>query len=186
LLERPGARANAAMCSGAEPQQPPLYAYRRARLRLSQMDDRSAQDLSAGAHLRRLCETLVEQAGVSACLVSRVIGEMLIEVAESSANGVSLQRGHGYLIEDFPVTLEVITKRESRAVSLHEAEPDPAEAELLRELGYESLLMIPLEAAGECWGLVELYREHGEAFTNEDIALVQLLLAPAEQKLTRK
>lgn len=148
------------------------------------MSDQSG-DPNAGAYLRQLCETLVEQADVSASLVSRVIGEMLIEVAECSTNGVSLQSGHGYLIEDFPVTLEVIAKREPRTVSLHEEAPDPAEAELLRELGYESLLMLPLEADGECWGLVELYREDGEAFTSEDVQRAQLLIAPAQQKLTR-
>jgi GAF domain-containing protein len=149
------------------------------------VSDQSAGDLNAGAYLRQLCATLVEEAEVSASLVSRVIGEMLIEVAECSTNGVSLQSGHGYLIEDFPVTLEVIAKREPRTVSLNEEAPDPAEAELLRELGYQSLLMLPLEAAGECWGLVELYREHGEAFTSEDVLRAQLLLAPAERKLTR-
>jgi GAF domain-containing protein len=149
------------------------------------MDDHPAEDLNTAAYLRQLCETLVEQADVSASLVSRVIGEMLIEVAECSTNGVSLQSGHGYLIENFPVTLQVIMKREPRTVSLLEAEPDPAEAELLRELGYQSLLMLPLETAGECWGLVELYREHGEAFSSDEIRRVQLLLAPAEQKLTR-
>jgi GAF domain-containing protein len=145
----------------------------------------AAEGPSGDRYLRELCETLVEQAGVSASLVSRVIGEMLIEMAECSTSGVSLRSGHGYVIENFPLTLEVITKREPRAVSLHEEAPDPAEAELLRELGYESLLMLPLEAAGECWGLVELYREHGGAFSPEDVRRIQSLLAPAQEKLTK-
>jgi GAF domain-containing protein len=149
------------------------------------MDDRPPADLSTGTYLRQLCETLVRQPGVSASLVSRVIGEMLIEVAECSTTGASLRSGHGYVIESYPVTREVITKREPRTVSLHDPAPDPAEAGLLRELGYESLLMYPLEVAGECWGLVELYREHGEAFSSDDVQRLQSLLAPAEQRLGR-
>ncbi len=38
-----------------------------------------------------------------------------------------------------------------------EEEPDPNEAKLLEELGFESLLMTCLPSNGQCWGLVEVY-----------------------------
>ena len=83
---------------------------------------------------------------------------MLIEVAECSTNG-NLAERHGYLIEDFGHA------RSDQSESFDSLAPrgrtDPAEAELLRSSATSP--RCPTEAAGECWGLVELYREHGEA-----------------------
>lgn len=137
------------------------------------MEDRPT---AAQRQLERLCESLVDEVGASAALVSRVIGELLIEVAEHVTSPRSLRTGHGYLIEDFPLTLEVIRRREPRMVALDEPEPDPAEAGLLRQLGFQSLLMLPLESGEECWGLVELYREDVGSFLSEDVARAREVL----------
>lgn len=146
------------------------------------MEDRKPSDPDDRRQLQGLCETLVEEVDAAAVLVSRVIGELLIEVAEHVTNRRSLRSGHGYLIKDFPLTLEVIRTREPRAVALSEPAPDPAEARLLRELGYQSLLMLPLESGGECWGLVELYRDDGTSFSSDDVARAHQVLAPLGER----
>ena len=116
------------------------------------------------AVLRATCRELVELLGADGCVLSRVIGELLIEVAEHEPSGHQLSLGHGYLIPDFPLTQEVIELREPRTVSLADPNADPNEAKLLRELGFEALLMLPLVSREECWGLVELYGKDGRSF----------------------
>jgi GAF domain-containing protein len=120
------------------------------------------------AALRQACRDLVDVTGASACMLSRVIGDLLIEVAGCSAGGQKVTLGHGYLIPDFPLTQQVIDEQQPRTVTLLDPEADPKEAELLRELGYGALLMLPLVSGGECWGLVELYGDEGRRFGDED------------------
>lgn len=110
--------------------------------------------------LRAVGLTLTEELGASAVAISRVVGELLVAVTEHTRSGERLQQlGHGYLLSDFPLTRDVIERQEQRRVSLLEDDPDPAEARLLRDLGYDSLLMMPLCAFGGVWGLVEVYGE---------------------------
>jgi GAF domain-containing protein len=121
------------------------------------------------AVLRATCRELVELVGADGCVLSRVIGELLIEVAEYARSGNQLSLGHGYLIPDYPLTQDVIELREARTVSLADPDADASEAALLRELGFETLLMLPLVSKGECWGLVELYGKGGDGFGEEHI-----------------
>ncbi len=138
------------------------------------------------ALLRATCRELVELVDASACLLSRVIGELLIEVAEDTRAGGTLQLGHGYLIPDYPLTEEVIARGEARLVSLRDRGPDPSEAALLRELGFESLLMLPLHSGGECWGLIELYRAGGTAFLLDDAQLATPVVARCGELLASR
>jgi GAF domain-containing protein len=137
------------------------------------------------AQLRDTCRELVDLLVVPGCVLSRVIGELLIGVAEWAPRGRSLHLGHGYLLSDYPLTREVIETLEPRIVAIDEPDPDPNEVELLRELGFESLLMLPLAASGECWGLVEIYGTDGRRFDEADIRLVEPVLARATALLTR-
>jgi GAF domain-containing protein len=119
--------------------------------------------------LSTLADTLVEQLDSDACALSRVIGEVLILVAERVPNGGTLQQGQGYLVSDFPQTEEVLLTREPRALTLDDPLVDEAESRLLRELGFGALLMTPLELNGELWGLVEVYRVERRPFTEAEI-----------------
>ena len=58
---------------------------------------------------------------------------------------------------DFPLTAEVLRSGEPRAVSFVDGDVDPAEAFILRELGMNALLMLPIRVGGRAWGLIELY-----------------------------
>ena len=100
-----------------------------------------------------------------ACAISRMIGDLLILVAETTSDGSTLQLGQGYLISDYPETRRVLAQRETCALTLADGAVDPAEAGVLRELGFAALLMLPLELRGHVWGLVELYRREPRAFT---------------------
>jgi GAF domain-containing protein len=78
-------------------------------------------------------------------------------------------------VSDFPQTAEVLRAREPRALTLDDADLDPAEAVVLREYGFGSLLMLPLELDGNAWGLVEIYRKNRRAFTEDDVRVAREL-----------
>lgn len=119
--------------------------------------------------LSNMADSLVAGLDADACAISRVIGDVLILVAERVPNGGTLQQGQGYLVSDFPQTDEVLRTREPRVLTLDDPLVDEAEAALLRELGFGSLVMLPLELKGEVWGLVEVYRTSRRAFTELDV-----------------
>ena len=105
------------------------------------------------------CRELVETLEASACAISRVVGDLLVALAEFSRGPGPLELGHEYLISDYPLTLEVVQSGEARTVSLLDDAPEPNEAALLERIGYESLLMVCLPSSGDCWGLVEVYAD---------------------------
>lgn len=121
------------------------------------------------------------------CVISRLVGELIVEIAEHSQSGKSLHLGYGYLLSEYPLTDEVVREREPRTVSLHDPHPDPQEAKLLNELGFDSLLMLPLACGKEVWGLVEIYGS-GASFDEDAVetaaaivARVSTLLEPLER-----
>jgi GAF domain-containing protein len=102
------------------------------------------------------------------CAISRILGDVLIELAEFAGTRKTLYLGHGYLVSDYPLTRQAIERREARTVYAPDPDADPAEVALLEELGFTSLLMIPICAADEVWGLAEIYREGVHRFVNAD------------------
>ena len=128
---------------------------------------------------------LVEVLDASGCALSRAIGDVLVLVAEHTEDGRSLQLGQGYLVSDFPETQALVSDRVPRVLSLGDAAIDAAEADLLRELGYDSLLMLPLEVGDDVWGLVEIYGDDGRAFSGKDVARVAPILARTRELLGR-
>jgi GAF domain-containing protein len=125
--------------------------------------------------LSTMADDLVRKLDADAGAISRVIGDVLIIVAERTADGGTLQQGQGYLVSDFPQTAEVLRGREPCALTLDDPDLDPAEAVVLRDYGFGSLLMLPLELDGNAWGLVEIYRKDRRAFSEEDIRVAREL-----------
>ena len=64
----------------------------------------------------------------------------------------------------------MIEAGEPRVVVRSDPNADPAEAELLERLGFDSLLMIPLRSRGQNWGLIEVYAGD-RPLTEEEIEL---------------
>ena len=73
----------------------------------------------------------------------------------------------------------MIEEAAPRTVWLLDPGVDPNEAALLRELDFDALLMLPLQLAGRCWGLLEVYRTGESPFGEDDIRVGVQLAADA-------
>jgi GAF domain-containing protein len=133
-------------------------------------------DLRLRDVLATMADDLVAQLDADACAISRVIGDVLILVAERARDGTGLQQGQGYLVSDFPQTAEVLQSGAPRALTLDDADLDSAEAFILREHGFGSLVMLALELNGAAWGLVEVYRVDRRPFTEAEIRRARELI----------
>jgi diguanylate cyclase (GGDEF)-like protein len=138
---------------------------------------------TADGVLSRLCKGLVFVVGATACSASRVVGGYLVDAVDHAFREVSLGHEATYRISDFPFTAETLRLGEPRAVSFLEGEVEPAEAFILRELGMNAMLMLPVRVRGSSWGLIELYEMRLRRFTEDDMSLARFLVAHAERRL---
>ena len=76
------------------------------------------QEQTVRGLLETACRELVENLDAQACAISRVVGDLLIALAEFTHGKEPLELGHEYLISDYPLTLDVVQSGEPRAVSL--------------------------------------------------------------------
>ena len=118
-----------------------------------------------------------------ACSASRVVGDFIVDATEHALREVSLGDEAAYRIADFPLTADVLASGEPRSLSFADGDVDPAEAFILRDLGMNALLMLPIRVSGRSWGLVELYEMRLRRFGDDDIAVAQFLVAQAERRL---
>ena len=125
--------------------------------------------------LASLCALLVDELRADACAISRVLGDVLIQIGEHVPDGGTINTGQGYLASDFPLTVEVLRDAVARRVWTDDPEADAEEVRLLRELGYDGLLMLPLVMQGGVWALVEVYRRRGGFSDQEALAGARLL-----------
>jgi GAF domain-containing protein len=133
--------------------------------------------------LREAARQLVEELDAAGCAISRLIGEMLVELAEHTTTGRTLILGHGYLLSDYPLTREVFETHSPRIASLADEEPEPSEAKVLEELGLETVLMLPLEVEGRPWALIEIYHSGDGRFSDDDVRRAEELVADAARRL---
>jgi GAF domain-containing protein len=127
-------------------------------------------------------DELVVGVNADACTVSRVIGDVLILITERAPEGMTLLMGQGYLVPDYPLTQAVLSSGRPQALTLSDDDIDPAEASVLQELGFASLLMLPLAIGGHTWGLVELYRVEPHPFDANDVSVAGAILARASAR----
>jgi GAF domain-containing protein len=131
----------------------------------------------------RLCEELDARVGAVGCIVSRVIGDVLVQVAEHAPDGRSFQLGRGFLVSQFPTTAEVLSSGEARAVDLDDPDADQAEAAVLRDLAVRGVLMLALRDGPTAWGLIEVYRSEPSTFTPEEQQRAGEIVRAAEARL---
>ncbi len=148
----------------------------------------AAEQLRAAESVAELlgltAEALVELLNAPACTISRVIGDLLVDLVQHRRAGKPDRLGHGYLISDFPLTRAVIETREPETVYAGDPDADQAETRLLAELGFDSLLMLAIESENEVWGLVEVYGNE-RRFETEDVELARALTDEAGEVLGR-
>jgi diguanylate cyclase (GGDEF)-like protein len=131
----------------------------------------------------RLCKSLVFVVGATGCSASRVVGDYIVDAADHALREVSLGDEAAYRIADFPLTAEALRTGEPRAVSFLDGDVDPAEAFILRDLGMNAVLILPIRVGGRSWGLAELYEMRLRRFGPDDVAVAQFLVAQAERRL---
>lgn len=133
--------------------------------------ERSLARISAETSVSRLlhatCVEYVELLGASHSSVSRIIGDLLVELSGHLRSGEHRPL-ELFLVSDYPLTQEVIEAGDPRVVARSDPNADAAEARLLERLGFESLLMLPLQSRGQNWGLIEVYSED-RPFTEAEI-----------------
>jgi GAF domain-containing protein len=117
----------------------------------------------------------IEVLDAPACTISRVIGDLLVDLIQHRRAGKPDRLGHGYLISDYPLTRAVIEERRPQTVFREDPDAEPSEVRLLQELGFDSLLMVAIESEHGAWGLVEIYGEQGRRFTEEEVKLASEL-----------
>lgn len=149
--------------------------------------ERIAAETSVSRLLQATCVELVELLDAARCSMSRIIGDLLVELSDHLRSGESRPL-ELFLVSDYPLTQEVIEAGEPRVVVRSDPNADPAEAELLGRLGFDSLLMLPLRSRGQSWGLIEVYA-NDRRFADEEIQVaitladrVGILLAELESR----
>lgn len=138
---------------------------------------------TADGVLERLCKGLVFVVGATACATSRVVDGYLVDAAQHAMREISLGHEAAYRISDFPFTAETLRLGEPRAVSFLDKVVDPAEAFILRKLGMNAMLMLPMRVRGRSWGLLELYEMRLRRFDDDDISVACFLTTQAERRL---
>jgi hypothetical protein len=116
--------------------------------------------------LSRTAESFVLVLDAQACTISRVIGDLLVDLVQHQRGGKPNRLGHGYLISDYPLTRAVIENREPQTVHTDDSEADQAEIDLLAELEFE------------VYG-------NGRRFGPDDVGRAQALAAEAGAALER-
>jgi GAF domain len=123
---------------------------------------------------------LVEANG---CAISRLIGDVLVELAEFAGTRETLYLGRGYLVSDYPLTREAIERREARTLFARDPDADAREVEILDELRFDALLMVPICVGDDVWGLGELYREGSRRFDAADAERATRLFAVVGERV---
>lgn len=131
--------------------------------------ERIAAETSVSRLLHATCVEFVELLDASRCSVSRIIGDLLVELSDHLRSGEHRPL-ELFLVSDYPLTQEVIEAGEPRVVVRSDPNADPAEAVLLERLGFNSLLMLPLRSRGQNWGLIEVYADD-RPFAQSEIEL---------------
>jgi GAF domain-containing protein len=130
---------------------------------------RIAAETSVSRLLSATCSEFVELLDASRCSISRIIGDLLVELSDHRRSGAP-RALELFLVSDYPLTQEVIVAGEPRVVVRSDPNADAAEAGLLERLGHDSLLMLPLRSRGKNWGLIEVYADD-RTFGDQELEL---------------
>lgn len=81
--------------------------------------------------------------------------------------------GSVYRLDDYPATQRALDTGEPVAVRVDDSTSDQDEVRLLREIGYGSLLIVPVVHDGEQLGVIELYARTCRAWSEQEVLLAQ-------------
>ena len=109
-----------------------------------------------------------------ACLISQLEGGLLREIADYARTDRQVARGLSYYLADYPATEAVLESRVPSAISTNDPGADPAEIFVLREMEMQAVLIVPLIAGNDPWGLIEVYDSQPRAFAAGERHLAEL------------
>ncbi len=135
------------------------------------------------AVLDRLCKSLAFVVGATATAISRVHGDRLEDLAVHSLRDVPITDSDAFLLEDYPVTREVLEQRRVRSVSFLDEDIDSAEAFVLREVQMNAAMLLPLVVRDSPWALVELYDMRLRRFSEDQEAVAMFLVTQAARRI---
>ena len=144
-----------------------------------------ASERSPDRLLSSLAYRLTLLLGATGCTVSRLDGTRVRDHASFAHEPYELRTEEPYDLHDDPVTQAVLRRRQHYSCTLEDPGADPADRKYLREIGMQSLLMLPLVAGQEVWGLVEIYDVVARRFGDPDVSLAQLVTGQAGMTIAR-
>ncbi len=145
--------------------------------------ERIAAETSVSRLLHATCVEFVDLLDASRCTISRIIGDLLVELSDRVRSG-ERRPLELFLVSDYPLTQEVIDAGEPRVVLCSDPNADPAEVALLERLGFDSLLMLPLRSRGQNWGLIEVYADE-RGFAESEVELANTVTGRVGTLLAR-
>jgi GAF domain-containing protein len=80
-----------------------------------------------------------------------------------------------YLLAEYPETEKAMASGEAVQVLASDVSADPAELRMMAELGYRSMLMVPLLAGGQSMGVLELFSSRERPWTRAQIRCARIL-----------
>ncbi|MEA2126356.1 MAG: hypothetical protein QOI80_3138 [Solirubrobacteraceae bacterium] len=140
--------------------------------------------LSETTSYRELNEALSAiqaELGADEALISIVENDELVVVGRGGPD----RDEERFRIADFPETERLLREQDSVQIHVTDPDADPAEVELLRELGYRSLLMLPISCAGRAIGLFEAYSAAGLPFSRYEIGRARIIALQVGATLER-
>jgi diguanylate cyclase (GGDEF)-like protein len=133
--------------------------------------------------LERLAKSMTFVLGAVGCAISRVDGDRIVDVYQHSLRTIDLGEEGSYLIDDFPITRDVLTTGMSKAISFLDEDLDRGEAFVLRELRMNCCLLMALRVGDATWGLVEVYDMRMRRFEPDAQAAAEFLVRQAGRRL---
>jgi putative nucleotidyltransferase with HDIG domain len=109
-----------------------------------------------------------------ACLISQVADGLLREVADYALTTRQVARGLSYYLTDYPTTAAVLMTGKPCSVSTEDADADPTELFVLREMDMQAVLLVPVVVEGQSWGLIEIYDTRPRVFSGLERNLAEV------------
>jgi PAS domain S-box-containing protein len=167
-----------------------LYRDSRRRVReLATLFDASAA-VSLTLDLNQVLQTVARQMAraldVSLCAIAdwdrgaNQLVTLMMQGPDDEAARTTAPDRQAHALEDYPATAGVLATRQPRMVRAVDAEDAAAERAWLQQMGYQSLLMLPLIARDRVVGLVGLLEGRtARRFTAAEVRLAQALAGQA-------
>jgi EAL domain-containing protein (putative c-di-GMP-specific phosphodiesterase class I) len=125
-----------------------------------------------------------DELGADDITLSAIEGSELVVVGASGLDTLDTR----IAIADYPETERLLREQDSVQVLINDPDADPEEVRLLQELGYRSMLMLPVCCAGRAIGLFEAYSREGRPFSRFEIGrarIITLQLGATLERISR-